>query len=102
MSSVPVPTIAHHWLLPKQPSQMHLLDAVGQLGVLLLVGVTGMELKFDLVKRRGATAMRVGLAGLILPLVLGVGTGLLLPASLLPDDTDQTVFALFLGVAARR
>ncbi|MEU9178878.1 hypothetical protein AB0C90_18865 [Streptomyces sp. NPDC048550] len=59
MSSVPVPTIAHHWLLPKQPSQMHLLDAVGQLGVLL-------------------------------------------PASLLPDDTDPTVFALFLGVAARR
>ncbi|MEV6730918.1 MULTISPECIES: cation:proton antiporter [unclassified Streptomyces] len=87
------------WLLPKQPGQMHLLDAVGQLGVLLLVGVTGMELKFDLVKRRGATAMRVSLAGLILPLVLGVGTGLLLPASLLPGDTDPTVFALFLGVA---
>ncbi|MFE6842981.1 cation:proton antiporter [Streptomyces sp. NPDC057686] len=87
------------WLLPKQPAQMHLLDAVGQLGVLLLVGVTGMELKFDLVKRRGATAMRVSLAGLILPLVLGVGTGLLLPASLLPGDTDPMVFALFLGVA---
>ncbi|MCX4627066.1 MULTISPECIES: cation:proton antiporter [unclassified Streptomyces] len=87
------------WLLPKQPAQMHLLDAVGQLGVLLLVGVTGMELKFDLVKRRGATAMKVSLAGLILPLVLGVGTGLLLPASFLPGDTDPTVFALFLGVA---
>jgi Kef-type K+ transport system membrane component KefB len=87
------------WLLPKQPEQMHLLDAVGQLGVLLLVGVTGMELKFDLVKRRGTTAMRVSLAGLLLPLGLGVGTGFLLPASLLPGATDRTVFALFLGVA---
>ncbi|MCX5611733.1 MULTISPECIES: cation:proton antiporter [unclassified Streptomyces] len=87
------------WLLPKQPGQMHLLDAVGQLGVLLLVGVTGMELKFDLVKRRGATAVRVSLAGLLLPLGLGVAVGFLLPSSLLPGGTDPTVFALFLGVA---
>ncbi|GAA0311381.1 hypothetical protein GCM10010302_57680 [Streptomyces polychromogenes] len=87
------------WLLPERAAQMHLLDAVGQLGVLLLVGVTGMELDFGLVRRRGATAVRVSLAGLILPLGLGVGTGLLLPASLLPDGTDPTVFALFLGVA---
>lgn len=87
------------WLLPKQPGQMHLLDAVGQLGVLLLVGITGMELKFGLVKRRGATAVKVSLAGLLLPLGLGVATGFLLPSSLLPDDTDPTVFALFLGVA---
>ncbi|MFD9407291.1 cation:proton antiporter [Streptomyces sp. NPDC059989] len=87
------------WLLPKQAAQMHLLDAVGQLGVLLLVGVTGMELKFDLVKRRGATAVRVSLAGLLLPLGLGVATGLLLPSSLLPGGTDPMVFALFLGVA---
>lgn len=87
------------WLLPKQPDQMHLLDAVGQVGVLLLVGVTGMELKFDLVKRRGLTAVRVSLAGLILPLGLGVATGFLLPSSLLPGGTSPTVFALFLGVA---
>ncbi|MFC9293600.1 cation:proton antiporter [Streptomyces sp. NPDC057011] len=87
------------WLLPKQPDQMHLLDAVGQLGVLLLVGITGMEMKFDLVRRRGLTAARVSLAGLLLPLGLGVATGLLLPSSLLPDGTTPTVFALFLGVA---
>ncbi|MGR4882351.1 cation:proton antiporter [Streptomyces sp. LARHCF249] len=87
------------WLLPKQADQMHLLDAVGQLGVLLLVGITGMELKFGLVKRRGATAVRVSLAGLLLPLGLGVAVGYLLPTSLLPGGTDPTVFALFLGVA---
>ncbi|RKT07367.1 transporter (CPA2 family) [Streptomyces sp. 3211.6] len=87
------------WLLPQQPEQMHLLDAVGQLGVLLLVGITGMELQSDLVRRRGATAVRVSAAGLILPLVLGVATGYLLPRSLLPAGTDPTVFALFLGVA---
>ncbi|MEU8432694.1 cation:proton antiporter [Streptomyces sp. NPDC029216] len=87
------------WLLPRQPEQMHLLDAVGQLGVLLLVGVTGMELRVDLVRRRRATAARVSLAGLVLPLGLGIATGYLLPASLLPGGADPTVFALFLGVA---
>ncbi|WP_460624876.1 cation:proton antiporter [Kitasatospora kifunensis] len=88
-----------NWLLPHQPEQMHLLDAVGQLGVLLLVGVTGAELKFGLVKRRGLTALRVSGAGLILPLGLGIATGFLLPRSFVPSGTHQTVFALFLGVA---
>ncbi|MGC4986827.1 cation:proton antiporter [Streptomyces sp. DT193] len=87
------------WLLPKDPNQLHLLDAVGQLGVILLVGLTGMELKFDLVRRRGSTAVRVSLAGLLLPLALGVGVGFLLPDSLIPGGTSTTVFSLFLGVA---
>ncbi|MEU9443077.1 cation:proton antiporter [Streptomyces sp. NPDC048304] len=87
------------WLLPKDPGQMHLLDAVGQVGVVLLVGVTGMELKFDLVRRRRLTAVRVSLCGLLLPLGLGVGVGYLLPASLTPGDTSPTAFSLFLGVA---
>ncbi|MFF4646641.1 cation:proton antiporter [Streptomyces sp. NPDC001389] len=86
-------------LLPERPAQMHLLDAVGQLGVLLLVGVTGTELKYDLVRRRRATALRVSLAGLVLPLGLGTATGCLLTGPLLPAGSDPTVFALFLGVA---
>lgn len=87
------------WLLPQKPDQMHLLDAAGQLGVLLLVGVTGAELKFGLVRRRGLTAARVSIAGLLLPLGLGIGTGYLLPRSFLPSGANPAVFALFLGVA---
>ncbi|MET9499915.1 cation:proton antiporter [Streptomyces sp. NPDC006552] len=87
------------WLLPKETGQMHLLDAFGQVGVVLLVGITGMDLKFDLVRRRRLTAARVSLAGLLLPLGLGIGVGYLLPAALVPDGTSPTVFSLFLGVA---
>jgi Kef-type K+ transport system membrane component KefB len=89
----------YDWLLPQQPAQMHMLDAVGQLGVLLLVGVTGTELNFRLVRRRGLTAARVSICGLLLPLGLGIGTGYLLQDALLPSGTDPLVFALFLGVA---
>ncbi|WP_232343978.1 cation:proton antiporter [Actinoplanes awajinensis] len=100
------PTLLDHvapglaaWLLPKQAGQFHLLDAVAQIGVLLLVGVTGIEVDLLLLRRRSATVVRVATAGLLLPLGLGVATGLLLPAALVPGGTDRIVFALFLGVA---
>ena len=87
------------WLLPKDPTQFHLLDVIGQLGVLLLVGITGTEVDFALIRHRGATAARISVAGFLIPLALGVGTGYLLPASLLAESSERTVFALFLGVA---
>jgi Kef-type K+ transport system membrane component KefB len=90
---------AAHWLLPRQAEQTHLLDAVGQFGVVLLVGITGMQLDMALVRRRAATAAGVSLPGMLIPLALGIGAGLLLPASLITHGTDRTVFALFLGVA---
>ncbi|MFI0515750.1 cation:proton antiporter [Streptomyces sp. WSLK1-5] len=89
-----------HWLLPQQPEQFHLLDAVGQVGVLLLVGVTGMELDLGLVRRRGRTALGVSLVGLVVPLALGVLAGWYVPESFLGEAVkERHVFALFLGVA---
>jgi Kef-type K+ transport system membrane component KefB len=87
------------WLLPRDLSQMHLLDAVGQLGVLLLVGITGMHIDLGLIRRQGAKAATVSAGGLLVPLAAGFGIAFLLPGTLAAGDTDHTVFALFLGVA---
>jgi Kef-type K+ transport system membrane component KefB len=87
------------WLFPAQGEQYHLLDSIGQIGVLLLVGITGMHMDMDLVRRKGVTAAGVSAGGLIVPFGLGIGIGYLLPARLIPSGTDPTVFALFLGVA---
>jgi len=87
------------WLLPHDAGQLHLLDATGQVGVLLLVGLTGASVDLSLVRRRGATAIRVGLAALIVPLGAGVATGFLLPRSVAQTSHGRTTFALFLGVA---
>ncbi|MFD0659892.1 cation:proton antiporter [Thermocatellispora tengchongensis] len=89
----------HTWLFPASPEQYHLLDAVGQIGVLLLVGLTGMHMDMSLVRRRGGTAAGVSIGGLVIPLGLGIAAGFLLPKALIPEGTDTTVFALFLGVA---
>ncbi|RSN46113.1 cation/H(+) antiporter [Amycolatopsis sp. WAC 04197] len=87
------------WLLPRDATQLNLLDAVGQLGVLLLVGITGMHMDLKLVRRKGGPAAWTSAGGLLVPLGLGVGLGFVLPASLIPAGTDRAVFALFLGVA---
>lgn len=87
------------WLLPHDPGQMHLLDAAGQIGVLLLVGVTGSHLDMKMMRRRRTTALKVSLSGLLIPLGLGIGLGYMLPDSLVPDKTSRGVFAMFLGVA---
>ncbi|MEV6647297.1 cation:proton antiporter [Amycolatopsis sp. NPDC051371] len=89
------------WLLPTQPpEQIHLLDAVGQLAVLLLVGITGTHLDTRILRRQGRTAATVSLIGLTVPLALGIGLGFVLPGSLLGDGhSGRWVFALFIGVA---
>jgi Kef-type K+ transport system membrane component KefB len=91
--------VASAWLLPHDPIQQHLLDAVGQLGVLLLVGITGIHIDLRLMRRNGATTVRVSTGGLLIPLGLGIGLGFLLPGALIPTSTERPVFALFLGVA---
>lgn len=88
-----------NWLFPSQIEQAHLLDAVAYFGVLLLVGITGAHLDLNLVRRRGVTAAKVSLSGLVIPLGLGIAVGFLLPAVLLPDTTTRPTFAMFLGVA---
>ncbi|MBU3863217.1 cation:proton antiporter [Streptomyces sp. 4503] len=87
------------WLLPADPEQMHLLDAVGQIAVLLLVGLTGAEMDLASMRRRGRAALQISLSGLLIPLGLGVAVGYPLAHVLAPDRSDTTVFALFLGVA---
>ncbi|RSN05757.1 cation/H(+) antiporter [Nonomuraea sp. WAC 01424] len=87
------------WLFPADPGQFHLLDAVGQIGVLLLVGLTGIHMDLGLVRKRAATAAGVSAGGLLIPLGLGIATGFLLPKAIVPEGTDMTVFALFMGVA---
>ncbi|MEW2357118.1 cation:proton antiporter [Spirillospora sp. NPDC029432] len=89
------------WLLPQDAGQMHLLDAAAQIGVLLLVALTAIEIDLGLLRRNRVTALRVSAAGLVVPLALGVAVGYVLPAALLPGEgaAERTVPALFLGVA---
>lgn len=87
------------WLMPAAPEQARMLDGASQIGMLLLVGVAGSYLDLGMLRSKRATAARISISSLLIPLGAGIGLGLTLPSSLIPGDTQRGVFALFLGVA---
>ena len=88
-----------HALFPKSPEQKAMIDAVSQFGVLLLLLLTGMETDLKLVRQTGRAAAFASLMGILIPFVCGVGLGLMLPDSMLPDPGKRLITALFLGTA---
>ena len=88
-----------HALFPSDPAQRGMIDAVSQLGILMLLLLTGMETDLSLVRRLARPALSASIAGIILPFLLGVAVGELLPDAMLPDPGQRLVTALFLGVA---
>jgi len=88
-----------HWVLPRDPEQMHLLNAVSQLGVLLLVAITGAHIDLGLLRRKRQAIGLVSVSSVLLPLALGFGLGFGLPDSLMGEDGHRGTFALFIGVA---
>jgi Kef-type K+ transport system membrane component KefB/nucleotide-binding universal stress UspA family protein len=75
-----------------------MIEAVGQLGVLLILLLTGMETDLHLVKQVGRPAVIVSVAGVIVPFVCGFALGMALPASILPPE-HRVIGAFFLGTA---
>ena len=89
----------HHLVFPNTPEQKKMIDAVSQLGVLMLLLLTGMETDLALVKRMRKTAFFTSLGGIILPFSCGFLLGEMLPESMLPDPTNRLVTSLFLATA---
>jgi Kef-type K+ transport system membrane component KefB/nucleotide-binding universal stress UspA family protein len=90
---------AQHALFPAALEQKSMLNGVSQLGILMLLLLTGMETDLQLVKRVGRAAVTVAAAGVAIPFICGVWLGEMLPDSLLPQPGARFVTALFLGTA---
>ena len=87
-------------LFPRNAAQHSMIDGVGQLGVLMLLLLTGMETDLELVSKVKRAAASVSLTGIAVPFTCGFLTGeFLLPDSLLPSPERRLVTALFLGTA---
>ncbi|MET9340060.1 cation:proton antiporter [Nonomuraea sp. NPDC003804] len=84
--------------LPK-PGSGALIDAIAQLGVLLLVGLTAAQLDLAALGRQAGTLARISAWGLLVPLALGVAAGFAAPEVLLGPGTRREVFAIYFGVA---
>lgn len=87
------------YLFPKSQTQSDLLAVVSWLGVLFLLIVTGIETDFNLIVRKGRTALLISLGGIIVPFATGLGLGWLLPEDFLANPSQRLVFSLFIATA---
>lgn len=90
---------AEQALFPAAPEQKAMLDAIAQVGILLLLLLTGMETDLQLVRKVGRPAVVVSAAGILVPFAFGVALGEFLPDALLPKPEARLVTSLFLGTA---
>ena len=88
-----------HALFPSSPTQKSMIDAVAQVGVLILLLLAGMETDLVLVNRVRRAAATVSISGIALPFACGVALGELLPDSMIADPERRLITALFLGTA---
>ncbi len=88
-----------HVLFPSAGAQKSMIDAVAQLGILMLLLLTGMETDLQLVRRVGRAAITVAIAGVALPFLCGFALGEFIPTEFLPRPDARLVTSIFLGTA---
>ena len=74
-----------------------MLDVVSWFGVLFLLLETGMHVDVSAAWRARGPALRIGIIGVLVPLLVGSALSFLLPDRVLADPDRRLIFALFLG-----
>ncbi|HEX5417686.1 MAG TPA: cation:proton antiporter [Chloroflexota bacterium] len=87
------------WLFPANDQSALLLQLIAQLGVILLLLLSGMETNLEIIRREARPAAVVAAGGILVPFLGGVVLALLLPSSLLGQGANRGTFALFFATA---
>lgn len=86
-------------LFPPKAEQLHLIEVVSWLGVIMLLILTGLETDVRLIARKGKGAAAISVGGIAVPFATGLALGFLLPADFMAKPDQRLVFALFIGTA---
>lgn len=82
------------------PASLSALSGLSQLGLVLFMFIVGAELRMpDGARQQLATAGRVAVLGVVLPMLLGVAIAPMLHPQLAPAGVGFWLFALFMAVA---
>jgi len=90
---------AERLIFADDPTQKSMINAIAQLGVLMLLLLTGMETDLRLVRRVGRACFSISAAGVAVPFMLGFAAAQFMPATLLAAGGERVVAGLFLGTA---
>ena len=90
---------AHAVVFPNDKTLKSMIDAISQIGILLLLLLTGMETNLALVRSRTHAVVSSSLTGIAVPFACGVALACALPTDVVPAHENRLVTALFLGTA---
>lgn len=85
------------FVFPDDPIQLAMFDTVAWFGVLFLLLETGLEVDVSAAWRQRGSALRIGIIGVLVPLIIGFALALALPDRYMPNPEHYIVFALFLA-----
>ncbi|MDQ4006013.1 MAG: cation:proton antiporter, partial [Actinomycetota bacterium] len=86
-------------LFPQEAAQVHLLEVISWLGVIMLLILTGFETDVRLIARKGKGAAAISAGGIVVPFFSGLALGFMLPSDFIAKPDQKLVFALFIGTA---
>ena len=90
---------AFDFVFPAEAEQMHLLEVVSWLGVIMLLILTGLETDIALIARKGRSAATISLGGIVVPFATGFALAQFLPSEFIAAPDQRLVFSLFIGTA---
>ena len=94
-----LPPELRHLIFPGTAALKSMIDAISQVGILLLLLLTGMETNLSLVNRKRRAVISTSVFGIAVPFVCGVLLTYAMPIELIPNPAAWLVTALFLGAA---
>jgi len=86
-------------IFPPEVTQVHLLEVVAWIGMVLLLLLTGIETDVRLLRHLGRSALTSSVMGMIIPFVGGFALGVLTPQSYQVEGSNRLLFAAFLATA---
>jgi Kef-type K+ transport system membrane component KefB/nucleotide-binding universal stress UspA family protein len=95
---------AQKFLFPADPAQKGMIDGLSQMGILMLLLLTGMETDLKLVRKSGFAAMAIAFCGIVFPFACGFLLGQFGPGAMFggpagDQGSGRLVTSLFLGTA---
>jgi len=91
--------IIYQNVFPSQGPQALLLQLVSQIGVILLLLLSGLETQIDIVRRHARPALLIAASGVIVSFAGGYTLALHLPHSLIANAEQHLAFQLFVATA---
>ncbi len=86
-------------IFPADALQQNMLETVGWIGLLLLLLETGLEVDFSSAWRQRGDALKIALAGVIIPMVMAFVPCLFLPSTYFVQPDHRVMFSLFMATA---